>query len=65
MTEKPRVRPWDTNNPSLRNIFCAALQGICANPAFFGGEYQGSPNAAIEFADRVVLAAITPKKEGT
>lgn len=50
-------RPWDTNNPLLVQIFCAAITGIVANKFFDGPLMQGSPDAAVEFADRVVVAA--------
>lgn len=49
---------WDTNHAGYRAIFNAALTGICANPAFFGPMMQQSPDAAVEFASAVVLAAI-------
>lgn len=49
---------WDTNHAGYRAIFNAALTGICANPAFFGPLMQQSPDAAVEFASTVVLAAI-------
>ncbi len=51
-------RPWNTNHDGYRAIFSAALTGICANPQFFGPLFQQSPEAAVEFADAVVLAAI-------
>lgn len=51
-------RPWNTNAESYRAIFSAALTGIIANPAFFGSIYQQSPQAAVEFANEVVRAAI-------
>ncbi|OAF05420.1 hypothetical protein AYJ54_00505 [Bradyrhizobium centrolobii] len=35
-------------------IFCAALQGICANQYFFSSSMQASPAAAVEFAQSVV-----------
>lgn len=38
-------------------IFLAALQGLIANPTFFGYQYQGSPEAAVEFARSCVKAA--------
>lgn len=59
-------RPWDTNYAVYREVFNAALTGILANPAFFGALMQGEPEAAIELADRVVLAAISdPDKDQT
>ncbi len=39
------------------SIFLAALQGICANPAFFGPLFQQSPKAAVEFAQACVRAS--------
>lgn len=51
-------RRWDTNHAGYRAIFNAALTGICANPAFFGAVMQGSPTAAVAFADEVVAAAL-------
>lgn len=38
-------------------IFLAALQGISANPNFFGSAFQSSPEAAVEFARACVRAA--------
>lgn len=55
-------RPWDTNNPMLVQIFCAAISGLAANKYFLEGGYQGSPNVAVAFADSVVLAALTGAK---
>lgn len=52
------VPRWDTNHDGYRAIFNAALTGICANPNFFGHSFQGSPQAAVEFANEVTLAAI-------
>jgi hypothetical protein len=51
------------NHSGYRAIFTAAVQGICANPHFFGPLLQQSPRAAVEFAREVVAAAIalTPK----
>lgn len=49
---------WDTNHAGYREIFNAALTGICANPNFFGPHMQQAPQAAVEFANEVVLAAI-------
>lgn len=54
MKRQPR---WNPESEHCRDVFCAALQGICANPAFFGPIFQQSPTAAVEFADAVVLAA--------
>ncbi len=51
-------RPWNTNHDGYRSIFNAALTGIVANPNFYGPIMQGDPAAAVEFADKVVLAAI-------
>jgi hypothetical protein len=39
------------------SIFLAALQGICANPVFFGPTFQGLPSAAVEFAQSCVRAS--------
>lgn len=49
---------WDTNNEHLVRIFCAALSGITANPAFFGPIFQQSPEAAVEFANQCVIAQL-------
>ncbi len=50
---------WDTNHDGLRAIFIAAIQGICANPHFIDTyQFQGSPEAAVEFANKVVLATL-------
>lgn len=57
MGEKQGQR-WDTNHAGYRAIFNAALTGITANPMFFGPIMQGSPTAAVEFAEGVVMAAI-------
>lgn len=40
--------------PEDLRIFCAALTGICANPAFFGPIMQQEPRAAVGFAAAVV-----------
>lgn len=37
-------------------VFLAALQGITANPHFFGSLYQQDPRAAVEFAVQCVQA---------
>lgn len=58
-------RPWNTNHSGYREIFCAALTGICANPAFFGAGFQGDPSAAIQFADKIVIAAARSETEPT
>lgn len=52
------VRGWNTNDAGLHEIFCAAITGICANPSFFGPLFQQHPDAAVEFADQVVLSAL-------
>lgn len=44
-------------DPQRDAIFCAAITGICANPAFFGPLFQQSPQAAVEFASAVVARA--------
>lgn len=49
---------WDTNHEGYRAIFNAALTGFIANKDFHGPMSQGSPQAAVEFADEVVIAAI-------
>lgn len=49
---------WDSDNADYRAIFNAALSGICANPNFFGSIMQQQPEAAVWFANEVVLAAI-------
>ena len=49
---------WNTNHDGYREIFNAALTGICANPNFFGSIMQGQPEAAVDFANEVTLAAI-------
>lgn len=41
---------------SSHRVFCAALSGICANPAFFGPIFQQSPQAAVDFAMKTVIA---------
>lgn len=53
-------RTWDTNHAGYRAIFNAALTGILANPGFFGPIMQGDPEAAVAFANRVVVLATTP-----
>lgn len=50
-------RHWHQHD-GYRAIFNAALTGICANPAFFGPIMQQSPQAAVEFARDVVVAAV-------
>lgn len=49
---------WDNNHEGYRSIFNAALSGICANPNFFGPIMQQLPEAAVQFANEVVLAAV-------
>jgi len=49
---------WDTNHEGYRAIFNAALTGFIANKDFHSQVFQGSPQAAVEFADEVVVAAI-------
>lgn len=49
---------WNNNHGGYRDIFNAALSGICANPNFFGAIMQQRPEAAVEFANEVTLAAI-------
>lgn len=50
---------WDTNHEGLRQIFCAALTGICANPHFIDThQFQGNPDAAVDFANKIVEAAV-------
>lgn len=49
---------WNTEGEFCRQVFLAAIQGICSNPNFFGPEFQQSPQAAVDFADSVVIAAI-------
>lgn len=51
-------RPWNTNDAGLNAIFCAALTGFIANRYFHDAAFQGSPEAAVEFADSVVLSAL-------
>jgi len=56
---EPTPLPSDWHNyEGLAAIFRAALQGICANPEFFGAIYQGSPRAAVDFAKDIVRAAL-------
>ncbi|MGYP003406214017 len=45
------------SSDATASIFLAALQGICANPNFFGPIFQQSPEAAVEFARACVRAA--------
>lgn len=56
------VPRWNTNHDGYRAIFNAALAGICANPNFFGPIMQQSPQAAVDFANEVTLAAIYGEK---
>lgn len=56
------VPHWNTNDDGYRAIFNAALTGICANPNFFGPTMQQSPEAAVQFANEVTLAAIYGEK---
>lgn len=53
---------WNSNHEGYRAIFNAALSGICANPNFFGSIMQQQPEAAVDFANEVVLAAIYGEK---
>jgi hypothetical protein len=50
-------RPWNTEAPFCVRVFCAALQGIIANPGFHGKRIDD----AIDFADKVVLKAVYGK----
>lgn len=52
------------NHEGYRAIFLAAIQGICANPHFFGAIYQGSPSAAVAFAQEVVSEAAALQLQG-
>lgn len=60
----------DLHITEYREIFCAALTGICANPAFFGPLFQQQPGAAVDFAFHCVrecqearpLVAVTVNK---
>lgn len=45
------------------DIFNAALTGFISNKDFHGPISQGSPMAAVEFANSVVLAAIANPAE--
>lgn len=45
---------WSLADPGRASVFCAALTGITANPAFFGALMQQSPSAAVEFAAQCV-----------
>lgn len=56
------VPAWDSNHDGYLAIFNAALSGICANPNFFGSTMQGSPEAAVHFANEVTLATIYGEK---
>lgn len=47
------------NHEGYRQIFCAALTGFIANKDFHGVYYQGSPEAAVEFAKEVVAVCST------
>ena len=52
------IRPWDTNNAMLVQIYSAALAGLLANPVFFNSSiFQGEPDAAVQFADQIVVAS--------
>ena len=59
MTENRALPESWHNHDGYRAIFNAALTGICANPAFFGAIYQGSPAGAVKFASDVLAAALT------
>jgi hypothetical protein len=39
------------SSDATASIFLAALQGICANPNFFGPIFQQSPEAAVDKFD--------------
>lgn len=49
---------WDTNHEGYRQIFCAALTGILANPALFEGWGDLAGECAVRRANDVVVAAI-------
>lgn len=48
---------------SMPRIFEAALSGIVANPQFFGPEYQGRPDLAVDFALRCCIEIINAEGE--
>jgi hypothetical protein len=51
-----KIKDWvGYEREVYRDVFCAALTGICANPHFFGPIMQQSPEAAVEFANSVAL----------
>ncbi|MES3028548.1 MAG: hypothetical protein V4820_11920 [Pseudomonadota bacterium] len=47
-----------SNHEGYKAVFLAALQGICANPHFFGAVHQGEPFSAVSFAQAVLSEAI-------
>lgn len=60
MGEQPLPDGW-SNHEGYRAIFLAALQGIVANPNFFGPILQGEPASAVRFAQDVLAAALQRK----
>jgi hypothetical protein len=50
-------RPWNEESEPCRQLFCAAIAGIIANPNFFSSIFPQGPRAAVEFADEVVRVA--------
>lgn len=55
--EPKNIRPWNTQDPGLHAIFCAAITGWVANIGN-GTNYTNSAEKAVEFADKVVLASL-------
>lgn len=53
----------DGKSSHAADIFNAALAGICANPNFFGPLFQQSPQAAVNFAADVTIAAMFSRDE--
>ena len=47
------------NQEPYREVFNAALAGICANPNFFGVVMQQSPTAAVEFAKQILFEVVS------
>lgn len=59
-SERTLMRP---DGPEQMQVFCAALTGFIANRNFDGPLTQGSPFAAIQFAERVLHAYCYGKED--
>lgn len=57
MTAQPHAVHQMGRDAERDAVYLAALNGIIANPQFFGPLFQQSPQAAVDFAAKVVACA--------